>query len=482
MFMNYNDIFNEEIYKLMKDLLNSNSFVTDLEKCNILNSIKSEDGISFLSKEYDRLKGIMESLVVGVNLEDSKRRQIKYFKFIKLAIYLLTDVRRYILRGLSSPDYGYECILNDYLAPLKYLETMIPGLETGIMDADLNHKLFVYSGHVSSDDDALKVDENTRFDVASVTKMFTALQLLKYDENLVYDISRPLNSYDDGFDIDASIESLAKFECRVVTDGRIDGDLSSSELFRRLYNSKVLDYNTHLYSDIPYIVIGKALEHYGFDNGDFFDLFKLKNTGYSKSGVLTGGDRGKLDLVHDPKARLFMKYGYLPRHAGVYSNVSDLIDIFDRLDDGFLSDYSIERLLKQDYTDLVVFDDEGLPIIDKGANGLKYRNVNRAMGVYIPHPYGIDHTDMPDVSSTKTFASSGFTGSYCVYDLDNRIAGAICTNPFSGFGKSKSYVLVNNMLKEAQFYYVYALRLFDNMFKRMEIRNNIPKVKVLKRG
>ena len=53
------------------------------------------------------------------------------------------------------------------------------------------------------------------------------------------------------------------------------------------------------------------------------------------------------------------------------------------------------------------------------------------MGVYYKHPEGIRVNEIVDVTSDKSFAIAGFTGSWAIFDLENELTANILANPLS---------------------------------------------------
>lgn len=471
----YEQIIYTETYRVIQDFLKNSTQILPSEKAEILEPLKTlivADGdnlspvythvIQTLKSELQSLKQTLVNLPISHDVQDSIRRQVKKMEFLNLAVYLLTKVRHHLLLTKDLlPSQTYQLITHDYLKWHQPLIENLPGISTGFKDDLVGHSLFLYAGHINSDEDSPKIDENTRFDIASITKMFLALEILKLHEAGLYDIYKPLSSYLDGrYNFDIDIESLAKFKYEIVTDGRIDYNLPLAEIERRLKEARINKCNTHVYSDIPYILIGETLKH---PQESFSSIFQkeleLNNTSYHHQGVLTGGSYGHLDLIHDPKARVLSEYGLTPGHAGLYSTSEDLIKLFEGLEAGFLSENSFHTLITQNYPAPILYNEAGVPVIKEYKGHLKYQNVNRAMGVYIPHPYGLRYTEVPDVASDKTFGASGFTGCYTVYDLPNGISANICTNPYSSQIKGSNLALTENDLKVAQFHYAAALRL-----------------------
>lgn len=431
----------EEINHIINEVIQNNTML----RSNHANDIQSR--VEYLSDKLRDLK-------ISTEINHDIRILVKELEFLKLICYL-EKVKEYALNG-----EGYCAVLNDYIKALEPIEEKVPGMSLGIKDSKLNTEVIIYSGYTDSDR-TYKIDKDTKFDVASITKMFTSLLILKMNEYGDYDINKSLKDYSDGeYDVGASIEELLKFKYEIITNGRIDEDISKEELQNRLRCLNILSTNTYFYSDIPYILVGTTLNE-GYFKEMFNEELKLCNTTYHPLGGTTGGNYGRLQKVHDPKAQKLLKYDIYPASAGLYTTTEDLLKLFDQLDSGFLKEDSLKTLITPAYKGTVVLDSTGKPIIETKGGKKKYRNVNRGMGVYIAHPYGIEYTDVPDISSKNAFAASGFTGCYVSYDLDNHIATTILANPFSSKEPLLGINNLNNELKKAQYRYVYATRLLN---------------------
>lgn len=237
-----------------------------------------------------------------------------------------------------------ETILADYLNKIKPLHS-IPGVSLGIKDGKLNEELIIYNGYVDSNETSKKIDKDTRFDIASITKLFTALQMLKMYEQDLFDIYKPVNSYIDIETLDMDVVSLASFNHKLVTNGRIDEDLPLQEIKRRIKKLKVAQKDTFVYSDIPYILLGYSIPNRLEYFRQIFNEDLSLITAYTCNGNPTGGSYRHLNEVHDPKAKILEKYGFFPAHAGLYSTSEDLLKLFNKMHDSFLNNSSIDILL-----------------------------------------------------------------------------------------------------------------------------------------
>lgn len=338
-------------------------------------------------------------------IENGKLKEYRY-------LIDMFDKEKYELINMidKTPAEIYNYIIKDYLKVFKGTLLLVPSLTTGIKDNKSGVSIYTYGSNT------IKIDKNTRFDLASITKLFTAILALKLNEEGKFDLNKNVSDYDSKYNLNIPIREMIKFYYDLRTDGRLDDDISLEELKRRLYSTKIIEKNTFVYSDIPYIILKEILPK----SDDYFKKYfnegmNLLNTNYS--------------IPNDKKARVMEKYKLYPGHAGIFSTSSDLIKLFDALNNGFLSNDSIKNLIT--------------PIIDSPMllNKGDIKRVSRAMGVYIKHPEGIRVSEITNVMSDEAFAITGFTGTYASFDLKNELSANILANPLSNINRE---IIVDN--------------------------------------
>ena len=345
----------------------------------------------------------------------------------------------------KSPEEVYATIIKEYLMKVEGIAKLVPGVTTGIKDAKVGTEIYTYSGKTKENGE--KVDEHTRFDIASVTKLFTTTLALKLSEEGKFSLDRLVSSYKGGKYkyLNIPAEEMAKYYYELRTPGRLDDVFSKNELNKRLSETSVVKEKTFVYSDIPFIILKDIIP----DSDEYFkkyfnDEMKMLNTSYDYFGFLTGGEEDELNMVHDPKARVMERYGINPGHAGVFSTSRDLVKFSDALRNGFLSDNSLKKMITPVVKTPMLLDENGNPIMkrDKNGNAIEPINILRAMGVQIKHPEGIRVSDFPLSVSDTAFVMTGFTGSHMVVDLKNGLTTNILANPISDNGQRE--VVIDN--------------------------------------
>ena len=345
----------------------------------------------------------------------------------------------------KSPEEVYATIIKEYLMKVEGIAKLVPGVTTGIKDAKVGTEIYTYSGKTKENGE--KVDEYTRFDIASVTKLFTTTLALKLSEEGKFSLDRLVSSYKGGKYkyLNIPVEEMAKYYYELRTPGRLDDVFSKNELNKRLSETSVVKEKTFVYSDIPFIILKDIIP----DSDEYFkkyfnDEMKMLNTSYDYFGFLTGGEKDELNMVHDPKARVMERYGINPGHAGVFSTSRDLVKFSDALRNGFLSDNSLRKMITPVVKTPMLLDENGNPVMkkDKNGNATDPIRISRAMGVYIKNPEGIRVNELPASVSDTAFAMTGFTGSHMVVDLKNDLTTNILANPISDNGQRE--VVIDN--------------------------------------
>ena len=369
--------------------------------------------------DYKRI--ILEELnKIIVELISNGRKEVDRDIYAEIKAYLKGVSEQLYIYKDSPPNVIYDLIIDRYLKTVKGIASIVPGLTTTISDDKTGISIETYSG-VSSDDGAA-VDENTRFDYASITKMFTAVEALKLQEEGKLDLNKSVRELSNGeFDLDVSGSRLSKFGLSVKTDERLDETgIDKKEFDRRLHAIKVREGIPFEYNDILYIILKMLMP----TDDDYFkkyfhDEMRLLDTSYKNFGLMTGGSSNAIDLPYDPKAKNMIKFGYLtPGHAGLFGTSRDLLKFHKNLR-ALLSDNSISELVKP-------VDISNDPVQDG-----KVINQNRATGVYINIPGGLAKGEVVPYLSKGAFTATGSSGGYATYDISNGLTANFLSNPYS---------------------------------------------------
>ena len=196
------------------------------------------------------------------------------------------------------------------------------------------------------------VDEDSVYDLASLTKLFTALSLCRLAEQGEIDLKRPVTHYAPAFVhlTDVTVDQVLGYEVNLTTDGRVDAQRDRQAGLEKLEHIKAAAQgDNRFYSDMHAMVLGLLMEKvtglplYEVISGLILQPLGMKETWarvpegrlqdclcYDREHRI---ERGRYILreglrpgvPHDPKAALLGENGkYLCGHAGLFSTRRDM--------------------------------------------------------------------------------------------------------------------------------------------------------------
>lgn len=271
-----------------------------------------------------------------------------------------------------------------------------------------------------------KIDENTLFDVASITKLFTLLLLLRLCD-LGYmslnDKVRDVNSDFNGLN-DFTFNDLVRLHGEYRTIGNVASASNVKEAYERLYSLHLVseDRTRNKYNDFGAIVIADSISKvmsriYGryMSFSDILSIYLLYplgiyNTMFNPKSDNISGQRS-IKCVHDRKTRAL---GGESGAAGLFTNAKDLCLLSDEI---FKSMIGKSRTIKKDITQKL--GEVTFPSSSQFEKG--------NLGVYVKSfiPYS---SYVPNVYSKGSFAHQGWTGSATSFDVNRRIHQSILVN------------------------------------------------------
>ncbi len=204
-----------------------------------------------LLKLIDELKE--QQNLHGKEANESIERMIRELE--QIALYLMAH----------TPEEAMEYARQEYFAAVTAEALITPGIATVIQDVKEHIYLPYYKGNIGDETGTL-VSSKTRFDLASITKLFTVLEALKLTEDGLFDVNMMLSEfYRSPFrDLHVTVADLLRFKYELVTPQRIDDpNLTAVKFFRNILRPAIGP-NSHTYSDIPFI-IAKMLMPRGID-------------------------------------------------------------------------------------------------------------------------------------------------------------------------------------------------------------------------
>ena len=158
----------------------------------------------------------------------------------------------------------------------KYINIHSPGYVIEIYNKGIENEYIFGNSMVKPK--VRKVRKDTLYDIASLTKVFTAtLTYIAYEENkldiydLVYNLDNNFNNLKD-----VKIIDLLSHNQNIWTDGYLGDAKTKEEFYKILYSSYVKEF-TPTYVDVHYIILSTILEkiyNKSFDELCFEKIFK----------------------------------------------------------------------------------------------------------------------------------------------------------------------------------------------------------------
>lgn len=340
-------------------------------------------------------------------------------------------------------DYSLEDSLNDLANNIKILTEdflnsrnsygtrYISGISSCIYLPDFSnngeYKLKILGGSRDRDID-LKIDEDTLFDVASITKVYTLLLLFKLEQEGLIDLNSKITDVNPEFDKmeDFTFNDLIRLHGEIGTEQRVT-DVSSYVEAYAILRTAFLKSNTrkeNKYTDFGAIIMSKTIEKILSEKlgremnfSDIMDEFllkplNLKHTMFNPQFENTTGSGNLQGIVHDPKARIL---GGAVGSAGLFVNSDDLATLARNM---YSVKYINSKFLKPEY--LSKFGEITFPHSGQSHKG--------NLGIYVKHPKGLEQTYTPSEFSTGSFSHQGWTGPVANFDPNNLIHQNILVN------------------------------------------------------
>lgn len=339
---------------------------------------------------------------------------------------------------LTKKDKDLKDVLNSVALEIKeqteaflngknqYGTNYISGISTCIYLPNFNgngdYKLKLIGGTTSRSGD-LKVDENTLFDVASITKLYTLLLLFKLEENGLIDLNAQVKDINPDFQNleDFTLNDLIRLHGELRTNGNVAQASSKEEAYEMLKTlyltsnsreeNKYTDFGSIVISDTIEKVISKKMgKEMTFEEIMEEYLLRplgLNETKFNPSTDNVSGNGNNLGLVHDPKARIL---GGAVGHAGLFISSDDLAKLSHEI-------YSVNYINQKHINKLGEITFPNSSQSNKGN-----------LGIYVKHPLGYPKTFTPPEFSTGSFSHQGWTGAMASFDPNNLIHNNILVN------------------------------------------------------
>lgn len=246
-----------------------------------------------------------------------------------------------------------------------------------------------------------KCNSNTLYDIASLTKVYTAvLVYIAYEEKKI-NLEDTIYSIDSHFFYlkDVTIMDLLSHNQEIWTNGYLGNAKTKEEFYQILFSATVKE-NFPTYVDTHYII---------------------------------------LCIIHDTKGRKAKELGITAGHASIFTTGRELLIFLKTfLDKTLLKSETIELMLSHtdknkenadilrkivDKRDINEMYEEALKINPN----LKVMKTYNKMGVRY-YNYIDDLNDVPNICSNNTISFSGFTGPSFIIDFDEKIIIIVMCN------------------------------------------------------
>lgn len=271
------------------------------------------------------------------------------------------------------------------------------------------------------------LDENTEFDLASVTKLFVGLVYMYLIQNNYISGKEKISDCTSRYSNIGSLllVDLLSYNVILETEQRLDTCLDYEKAFEILESVKGKRSELQVYSDIPALVLGDILSDFTDKTfGQWVDCLFIER--FNLSGLLYKKSLGRkyvsydneytfssdglirkenpIGIVNDPKSRILMeKDGYLTGNAGLFCSTKDIIKICQSI----LSD----EIISHEFLKKMVLGNETVDYSSSQPYGyMCYRKIDDKI-----------KSEIPGFVSDYAFASSGFTGCYLMIDIFNDI-------------------------------------------------------------
>ena len=285
------------------------------------------------------------------------------------------------------------------------------------------------------------------FDLASVTKLFTGLCLMKLKEDGLLDFGRSVFSYDSRFLYlkDITVEQLAGFTVTLKTPRRLDSCMNREEAAQALFSAAPAEKpDRRAYSDIPSMILKYVIE--AVCGEPMYDCVRktiLEPAGMRETWAAVPENRWqdcqnydreyriererrfvrtgwKPGVPHDPKAAVLQgDTGDLCGHAGLFSTVDDMIRFCRAvLEEKIVSGGSLREMA-----------------VNRTGRQLEDGTYTQYLGYqcYVRHPDQY-WSEIPVYMGDRAFGIGGFTGNHISLDparnlftvfLGNRVHGRL---------------------------------------------------------
>ena len=375
----------------------------------------------------------------------------KYLRLLQNVLLVLRDNKDASIDELRSILYEkskLEDVLRDFFLECK----MAPGAVISFGTKNYQETITIGNKQeVVMENSVLvprkeRMTEDTIFDLASVTKMFTSICILKLVQNGLLNLNDELVKYVSNFKNlkGLTILDLLTFE-PLITPRKIDSTEDMEEAENILFQAERRDVSKgiSIYNDIAPMALKyviekitgmeysvylkhEVLDKLGMENTlvniPNEKLYRVANSNYDarfyKDGKCIIRTKGEKGISTDDKARILgQPYGILSGHAGLFSTSSDMTKLARALID--------DKILNSGIRDEMAKNRRGHAFIK--SDGTKNYAQYFGMLVYSKNP-NLSSSEVQHFLSTRSFAAAGWTGTQTTIDPINNLNFTLLSN------------------------------------------------------
>lgn len=312
----------------------------------------------------------------------------------------------------------------------------IPGAQVLISkdSKTIYHKAF----GTLSDRAMSSVTSQSIYDLASISKIFTALSVLILHDRGVLKISDPLSRYfvefDEGDKKDVTIEMLLRHQSGMPAVNYLRDFDEPKFIWEKMKNLSLVRKpgENFIYSDVGFMLLGRLVEELDssldtFVEKNILEPLQMTQTSYGDftinnlDRVAVTTDLDNRGVVHDPRSQ---KLSGVSGHAGVFSNAFDLNKLISEIAN------CNGRVLGKEACHLMK------------TSG----NFGRALGLDINSRY-IESLRGDYFKVSGGFGHSGYTGTSFYHDKESKSTIIILTNRVFGGDTNESKKAISELRK-----------------------------------
>ena len=370
-----------------------------------------------------------------------------YYELLKPVIETVNNHKDYTLEELRKELYEKSKIEEKVKSFINKRE-MVPGMVFSYGTKNYQETVVIGNRQEVSIDESGRLipsvenmTDDTIFDLASITKLFTSLSILKLVEKNEIDLNYPITYYAPQFkNLDnVTVFDLLSFNKPLKTNGRVDRVNTQEEAEKILFDIEVdlENNNRRPYTDMGAMVLKYVIEsvtkmnYYEFIDNFIISKLELKDTHvsipkskidrvastnfdgkYYKDGNFSINTTTEKGIVYDPKAQIMnQKNGNLSGHAGLFSTSEDMTNLAKGMIGGKVIDAEYIRNMSKNRTG---------KLFNVKESGEKEYIQYLGFLCYSKNPI-LSDSELFHALSGRSIASAGWTGTQLTVDPINEL-------------------------------------------------------------